>query len=364
MRVANRHTQGQPAGLPRVSVATTTYRHEAFIGDAIEGVLMQDTDFPVEMVIGEDCSPDGTRSVIQKYMQKYPGLIRLSNYERNVGSARNSLMTIGRCRGEYIALLDGDDYWTAPHKLRKQVDLLDRDHAFSMCFHAVNRVRGNCIVKKIVQPTGHRSVYRLADLAHWVNISTSSMLFRRSAVPRFPSWYSKVTQGDWATQMLLAEKGDIAYIPEIMATHRLHETNVWSGRLRPRSEVLREQIREVEEFRRHLGDARARPFERSQYRRRYELVHVFLDEGKLLQAQKTLQACYGASGYNPRVDLLEPWLCLLHMRAPRLYELLHMDAILLNRMLHRAWGRFVRPVLEMRRPWVECRRPRERDRHA
>ena len=149
-KVADWYTQGTDGeATPKVSVATRTYRDEAFIGDAIEGVLMQEVDFPVEMVIGEDCSPDRSRDIILGYMERYPGFIQLSDYGQNLGAGQNFQTTVGRCRGEYIALLDGDDYWTSPHKLQKQVDFMEDHSEFSMCFHTTNLVHNGKTVVDI-----------------------------------------------------------------------------------------------------------------------------------------------------------------------------------------------------------------------
>ncbi|MFP3942318.1 MAG: glycosyltransferase [Alphaproteobacteria bacterium] len=342
MKLADRFMRGLAGGAPKVSVATTTYGHEAFIGDAIEGVLMQDTDFPVEMVIGEDCSPDGTRGVILKYAEKYPGFIRLSNYERNLGSNRNFRNTLARCRGEYVALLDGDDYWTSPDKLRLQVAKLESDPRFTLCCHAVNRERGGIVISQVIRPTGRKPVYRLKDLASWVNMMPLSMVYRRSALPSLPSWFEYVHFGDWAIQVLLAEQGDIAYLPRVMGTHRIHHTNIWCANTPGKSVAIRLQIEHADLFIRHLGDERAKPFERAQYRRYYELVHALLDEGEPERAQEVLSRVRAECGADPRVSLLEPWLVRLHMKAPAVYRWVRPH---LHRLLH-PWGLIVRPVAD------------------
>ena len=96
----------------KVSVAMITYNHERFIAQAIESVLMQQTDFAVELVIGEDCSTDKTRAIVCAYGERYPERIRLLLPERNQGMIPNFVATMNACQGQYIALLEGDDYWT------------------------------------------------------------------------------------------------------------------------------------------------------------------------------------------------------------------------------------------------------------
>lgn len=110
---------------PLVSVKMITYNHAAFIAQAIEGVLQQKTNFPVELVIGEDCSTDGTREIVCKYREKFPDIIRVITSDGNVGAKKNWYRTTKACRGKYIAFCEGDDYWHHPEKLQKQVGYLE-----------------------------------------------------------------------------------------------------------------------------------------------------------------------------------------------------------------------------------------------
>ena len=118
-----------------VSVCMITYNHEQYIAEAIEGVLMQKTDFPIELIIGEDCSTDKTREICIAYQQKYPEIIKLQLPDKNKGIMRNFIENMQAAQGKYIALCEGDDYWTDPRKLQKQVDFLDANEDFSMCCH-------------------------------------------------------------------------------------------------------------------------------------------------------------------------------------------------------------------------------------
>ena len=127
----------------KVSVTIITYNHEKFIRKTLDSVLMQKVNFQYEIVIGEDCSTDNTKKILLEYQNKHPGKIRLLLAENNQGLVRNFMQTYRACKGEYIATLDGDDYWISSRKLQKQVDFLDRHGDFSMCFHPVtNGFRG------------------------------------------------------------------------------------------------------------------------------------------------------------------------------------------------------------------------------
>ena len=120
---------------PLLSIVTITYNHEPFIAKTIEGVLMQQVKFPIELIIAEDCSTDGTRAICQRYAEEYPDLIRLITSDSNVGAIANERRAMLAARGKYIAFCEGDDYWTDPLKLQKQVDFLESHPDYSVTFH-------------------------------------------------------------------------------------------------------------------------------------------------------------------------------------------------------------------------------------
>src|ERR1035438_4784180 len=119
----------------KVSVLIITYNHEKYIAQAIESVLMQKTDFRYELIIGEDCSTDGTGEIVREYGRKRPEIVHAPLRERNIGARRNFRRIFAAARGKYIALLEGDDYWTSPQKLQAQADLLDAHPETSLCGH-------------------------------------------------------------------------------------------------------------------------------------------------------------------------------------------------------------------------------------
>ncbi len=121
----------------KVSVCMITYGHEKFIEQAINGVLMQECDFEVELIIANDSSPDQTDAVIQSILDNHPraSWIKYTKHEKNLGMMPNFIFALKECVGEYIALCDGDDYWTDTLKLKKQVVFLDRNKDYVACFH-------------------------------------------------------------------------------------------------------------------------------------------------------------------------------------------------------------------------------------
>lgn len=121
--------------MPLLSIVTVTYNHAPYIEKCIEGVLMQRVNFPMEFIIAEDCSTDETRSICVKYAKRYPDLIRLIVSDANVGALANERRAFEAVRGKYVAYCEGDDYWTDPLKLQRQVDFLESHPDYSACFH-------------------------------------------------------------------------------------------------------------------------------------------------------------------------------------------------------------------------------------
>ena len=128
---------------PLVSIVTIAYNLENYLAEAIESVLMQNVNFSYELVIGEDCSKDNTLQIAMDYQSRYPDRIRVLKREKNLGLTPNCVDTHNHCRGKYIALLDGDDYWTDKNKLQKQVDFMELHPEYAGCAHQSSIIRGD-----------------------------------------------------------------------------------------------------------------------------------------------------------------------------------------------------------------------------
>lgn len=221
----------------KVSVMMITYNHERFIAQAINSVLMQDVDFDYELVIGEDCSTDNTRNIVTGFRDRYPERIRLVTSDTNVGASKNEKRTLQVCQGEYVAMLEGDDYWTSSDKLQKQVDFLDHHHECSICFHNVlafyedgsGEPREYC-------PADQKEISTLEDLLVTNFIPTCSAMFRNRLVTKFPDWYYSLLmiKPMW---VLLAQFGKVGYIKDVMGAYRIHPGGVWSSM----NEISRQQ---------------------------------------------------------------------------------------------------------------------------
>lgn len=221
----------------QVSVCMISYNHESFIRDAIEGVLMQKTNFCFELVIGEDCSIDNTRKICESYQIRYPDIIKLLPSDNNLGVMPNFIRTLNACKGEFIAFCEGDDYWTDPYKLQKQVDVLESNMDYSICFHNTEeRVIGNSFEPSFLYNSStQKEISTIYDLAYRNFIPTCSVVYRNNLFDKYPEWFNEISIGDWPLHIMNAQFGKIYYIPHIMGVHRIHSGGVWSSQAQSKS---------------------------------------------------------------------------------------------------------------------------------
>lgn len=211
------------------SVLMITYNHEKYIAQAIDSVLMQKTNFDYEIVIGEDCSTDRTREIVLEYKAKHPDKIKLLLQKKNVGMMQNFIDTLNTCTGKYIALLEGDDYWTDQYKLQKQVEILEKNDKARICYNPVNVIKNGQIVE--VFPSDNLAIISFNDLIIKNTIPTCSVVFRWKPDLNFPPEYKSLPLGDWPLYLLLLYDTDeyAVKINELMANYRLHEGGIFSN---------------------------------------------------------------------------------------------------------------------------------------
>ena len=211
-----------------LSVLVITYNHEYYIRAALDSVIQQQVNFPIEIVVGEDCSTDGTRAILFEYESRYPTVIRLLFREHNLGISHNWENTMQECKGKYIALLEGDDYWTAPHKLQKQVDFLESHPDYSMCFHNARVTYDYAQPPRASHPmTRHaQSAFTLDDVTRDWSIATATGVFRSELLRGIPGWVHESVIVDLPVFALLASRGMVEYLPEEMSVYRVNDGGV------------------------------------------------------------------------------------------------------------------------------------------
>ena len=223
-----------------ISILMVTYNHEGYIANAIDSVLQQVGPFVIELVIGNDCSTDKTFSVISDYQARYPQTIKCVTSNITRGYQGNLMDTLGRCAGRYVAILDGDDYWTDCNKLKKQLAILESSPCHVICFaRTLERVeQDGVVVASRTMPILNKIEFTIEDLLEWDFIPTSTAVFRNTnALKNLPSWMIELPTIDWALWTLLAQHGTIVYLPDTVSVYRKHSQGLWTGK------TIRDQLR-------------------------------------------------------------------------------------------------------------------------
>jgi glycosyltransferase involved in cell wall biosynthesis len=214
--------------MPMVSVCIITYNQEKYIPQAIDSVLAQKINFPIEVLIGEDCSTDATRAIVLEYERKYPRVIRAILSQTNLGANKNLAGLLKEAKGRYIALLEGDDFWTSPQKLEKQVGLLEQHPECTVCFHRVERyIQEENQTRGVWPDPDPPAITTVEDLLKQNYISTCSVMYR-NVLKTIPEGYSELPIGDWPIHILHAQKGDIGFLAETLARYRVHSSSIFS----------------------------------------------------------------------------------------------------------------------------------------
>lgn len=216
---------------PLVSICCITYNHAPYIRQCLDGFLMQKVTFPIEIIINDDCSTDGTTDVIREYEAKYPDIIKPIYHVENEYSKGTRGMFATYCfpkaKGKYIAMCEGDDYWIDPLKLQMQVDFMEVNPDYSLCFHNALRLNERKTKKEKIKSFCYfnksRQIQAEEIIAAWC-IPTASVLYRREVLVniQLPSFFS----GDYTLELILASRGNVFYIDKYMSVYRLNDGGV------------------------------------------------------------------------------------------------------------------------------------------
>ena len=214
-----------------VSIIMMTYNHEKYIIEAIEGVMMQQTNFEFELIISNDASSDRTHEVVSEFVANHTKgkRVKYFNHQRNLGMQSNFIFALKQCKGKYIALCEGDDYWTDPLKLQKQVDYISSHENCNLVFTDVqlleevgNRLKGNWA--KVT-----RNIYEFKDLIERNVITTCTVLFRNpNKNEEIENWLKLFEIGDYPLYLFLLRSGYAYYLKDITAVYRQHSGGIFS----------------------------------------------------------------------------------------------------------------------------------------
>ncbi|HEY8127379.1 MAG TPA: glycosyltransferase family 2 protein [Hyphomicrobium sp.] len=217
---------------PVVSVLVVTFNHEQYLRRTVESIVEQHVSFPLEVVIAEDHSTDGTFQIALQLQQQYPNITRIIHGPKNLGMIGNGRRGLAHCRGDYIATCDGDDYWTDPYKLNRQITEMRKRPEVGVCFtrgvilHADGRREASWnygLVERLIK------VKELLDCQGML-VPTASLLWRAERLRRLPSWFWNAPVGDIFMLLAGAMPAGVLYLPDITVAYRVAALGNWSSR--------------------------------------------------------------------------------------------------------------------------------------
>jgi RimJ/RimL family protein N-acetyltransferase/glycosyltransferase involved in cell wall biosynthesis len=208
--------------LKKVSVFVMSYNHEKYIAEALEGILNQKVDFDFDIVLGDDFSKDATREIILDYAIKYPGKFKLLFYPKNISAVVNQIWVFKNCSGKYIAICEGDDYWTDEYKLQKQVDFLEANNEYTMCFTGY-KIKNELKNEETVIDSQYGAI-TIEDVIKENLFSTATAMFVSKYFNPQIEWFHKMSFGDWTLYLvILFQSKKKAYcLQDITSVYRIH----------------------------------------------------------------------------------------------------------------------------------------------
>lgn len=217
-----------------ICALVTTYNHQAFIGQCLDSILSQRTHLPFKIVVSDDCSTDNTQSIIREYAQKYPDRIVPILRNKNIGFHSNFISSLEACQADWVAWVEGDDFWCDTMKISKQMGLIDSDPEAVICFGKANSIdlnRIGFIENKIFGPPDNfiKKTYSRNDLLRSNFVHTSTIVFKKEAINPLPEWYSNWHLGDWTLLLVALKKGHAVFLNEVVSTYRIHTGGMWSS---------------------------------------------------------------------------------------------------------------------------------------
>ena len=251
---------------PAVSVSIITYNQRDLIGRAIDSVLAQRVNFDYEIIIGDDCSDDGTQDILREYQRRHPDKIQLilhpRRYQGEILGRTNNTTNLLNCRGKYTAMLDGDDYWIDPDKLQRQYDLMEARPELSMCLHDAkceyapgyvdDQVQFRLMSDFLPHPvkTGTYSHEELAS-RKVIQPFIGSLFYRSAFLDQFPDWFYDVVAADFALLLILSRQGPVYYEATPSAVYYLNDKGFQQTQ-RHRQEIIMNTLRDIDTYRHHF----------------------------------------------------------------------------------------------------------------
>lgn len=268
----------------KISVFITTYNHENYIAQCLESILAQQGDFQLEVIVGDDCSTDNNRRIIETYQKQYPDVIKPFPPGPNLRYRKNLKRCFLACTGDYIAPCDGDDYWTDPNKLKKQVAFLEENPRSPYCFNSSMLLfeRDGSTMQHVEQAKLTKAFITTEELIMVNYIGHfSNCMYRAEVVRKIDPAIFDLNMADWLFNIACSEFGPIGYIPEIMSVYRIREKGIWSGK----SEIdqLKKMMFALPIYDGFLGRRFTRTFDKKRQQLKYQILRARLSHNAFRQ---------------------------------------------------------------------------------
>lgn len=215
-----------------VSISCATYNHEKYISKAVDSFLEQETDFPFEIIIGEDKSTDKTLQILKEYQEKYPNIIKLIAWPENVGASKNWATILQTCKGEYIANCEGDDYWIDKTKLQIQIQSMIQNSECNISFHPAKIVSGSVLTDQITaRHSKNNRAFKTSNIIKGGGefCPSASLVFKKSMLAELPNFFYDVPVGDYFLQIFGSVKGGALFLNRTMSAYRVNTPGSWSS---------------------------------------------------------------------------------------------------------------------------------------
>lgn len=284
---------------PLVSICCGTYNHENYITEAIDGFLMQETNFPFEIIIRDDFSTDKTAAIIKKYTEKYPNLIKPIFEKENQYSkgVKHWPVSIKAAVGKYIALCEGDDYWTDVHKLQIQVDALIQHKDYKLSFHLCSElINGTETIRSTIN--NNKKIYTVKEIINsdFHFVQTNTIMFRRDVLDNLDmNLLNNSPVGDVWIRITASMPNGAILINKVMGTYRVQSVGSWSERMKKDEnflEFINKMINSINQFDEYWGFKYTKEFKN--YKNRFIEVILRKKSISLEDKNKFLQENYSS----------------------------------------------------------------------
>lgn len=233
-----------------VSINCITYNHEKYIAKALESFLMQKTNFDFEIIVSDDFSTDNTVEIVKRFQKKFPNKIRLIQGEKNIGARKNGMRAHNNSLGKYVAICEGDDYWTDCNKLQKQIDYMEKNTDCSMIFHNSEKIddKTKKSVGFMIDSNLESKKIFIKDFFELKFIPTASIIYKKELKDNMPKWYMEAVTGDFPFILILIANSYAYYMNDTMSVYRVGNSQSMMEKWKIKSNNLDFQINHAQGY--------------------------------------------------------------------------------------------------------------------